>query len=76
MFPFYAEKDGDERYRDQGLNPDAMEYNNMAKDTLCQIVIGNPRQVAYELMQNGMNDSWLYPELPVISNEIEKRRIY
>lgn len=76
IFPFYKEQDEDEVYRGLGINPDAMEKNKLASDTLHQIVIGNPRQIAYELMQNGMNDSWLYPEMPVITNEIERHHIY
>lgn len=76
VFPFYNEEDDDEACREIGFNPDAMDNNEEARKVLHRIVIGNPRKVAYELMQNGMNDSWLYPELPVVSSEIENHQIY
>ncbi len=76
VFPFYKEIDSDEICREIGFNPDAMDNNTMASEVLHQIVIGDPRKVAYELLQNGMNDSWLYPEMPVVSSEIENHRIY
>lgn len=76
IFPYYKEMEGDEKCRDMGFNPDAMDNNKTARGVLHQIVIGNPRKVAYELLHNGMNDSWLYPELPVVSNEIENHKIY
>lgn len=76
VFPFYKEKETDCDYRSIGLNPDAMDNNKAASECLHQIVIGNPRKVAYELLQSGMNDSWLYPEMPVVSSEIMKHKIY
>lgn len=76
VFPFYKEVDGDQACREIGFNPDAMDNNMMASSFLHQIVIGNPRKVAYELLKNGMNDSWLYPEMPVVSNEVENHMIY
>ena len=63
-------------YRKMGINPDAMENNAMASQVLHQIIIENPQKMAFELMQNGMNDSWLYPEMPVVSNEIESHAVY
>lgn len=76
VFPFYEEKKEDENYRKMGINPDAMENNKLAGAKLHKIIIDNPQQIAYQLMYNGMNDSWLYPEMPVVSNEIENREIY
>ena len=82
IFPFYERKNvGEENtedavLRNYGINPDAMERNAMAEECLCQIVIQRPQKVALEMMKNGMNDSWLYPEMPVVSSEIENHRIY
>lgn len=76
VFPFYEEKSWDHMYRKMGINPDAMENNAMASQVLHQIIIENPQKMAFELMQNGMNDSWLYPEMPVVSNEIENHAVY
>lgn len=75
IFPFYEEKPLDLYLRKNNINPDAMEFNKMAADCLCQILIKNPQKVALEMLENGMNDSWLYPEMPVVSSEIENHRI-
>ncbi|MCM1560743.1 MAG: FRG domain-containing protein [Butyrivibrio sp.] len=76
IFPFYGERKGDDDFRNIGMNPDAMDNNTVASECLYQIIIGNPRKMAYELLQNGMNTSWLYPEMPVVSSEIMKHGIY
>lgn len=75
VFPFYEEQPQDLNLRKNNINPDAMEFNNMAADCLCQILIKNPQKVALEMLENGLNDSWLYPEMPVVSSEIENHRI-
>ena len=75
VFPFYSEKEKDDDCREMGINPDAMENNAIAGSVLHQIIITNPKKIAYELIHNGMDDSWLYPEMPVVSNAIESRRI-
>lgn len=76
VFPFYLENESDELCRAVGINPDAMQNNLDAANVLHQIIIANPQKIAYELLQNGMNDSWLYPEMPVVANEIENHKIY
>lgn len=76
LYFFYNEEKNDEVCRNMGLNPDAMDNNKAASGCLHQIVIGNPRKVAYELLQSGMSDSWLYPEMPVVSGEIMRHKIY
>lgn len=76
VFPFYNEDENDEACRSMGLNPDAMDDNKAAGGCLHQIAIGNPKKVAYELLQRGMSDSWLYPEMPVVSSEIMRHKIY
>ena len=76
VFPFYKENNDDEKLRKLGLNPDAIENNALAKDCMTKIIINNPKDIASELVEHGMNDSWLYPEMPIVSSEIESHRIY
>lgn len=76
VFPFYQENELDNEYRDIGLNPDAMENQKVAGSVLHRIILDNPQQIAYELMKSGMDNSWLYPEMPIVSNEIENHKIY
>ena len=76
VFPFYKEHDGDEKLRKLGINPDGIDNNSLAKDSLVKIVINNPKDIAGELIEHGMNDSWLYPEMPIVSSEIERHRVY
>ncbi|MCI9382424.1 MAG: FRG domain-containing protein [Dorea sp.] len=75
IFPFYK-KSEEESFKYLAINQDAMEYNEFAKKYLHKIVIRNPQKIAYELMAGGINVSWLYPEMPIVSNEIEFHRIY
>jgi len=75
VFPYYEEKPGDQVLRKYNINPDAMELNSMARECLCQIQIKNPQKIALQMLKNGLNDSWLYPEMPVVSSEIENHRI-
>lgn len=76
VFPFYEEKSDDETARNMGLNPDALENILMAEECLHKIIINNPQKVAAELLVNGMNDSWLYPEMPIVASEIENHKVY
>lgn len=58
------------------VNPDALENNIYAPEYLHRIIISDPQRIAYELLSNGMNDSWLYPELPIVSNVLSGRKVY
>ena len=75
VFPFYREQEDDQYLRKYQLNPDAMDHNSMAQDCLCQIMIKNPQKIVLQLMENGMNESWLYPEMPIVSSEIENHMV-
>lgn len=75
VFPFYEEQSLDSSLRKNNINPDAMELNSIAAECLCQVLIKNPQKVALEMLENGMNDSWLYPEMPVVSSEIENHKV-
>ena len=76
IFPFYKDKEEDTDLRELGIEPNAMEHNVIAQECLVKLEICDPEKIAYELMANGANISWLYPELPIVSNEIENHRIY
>lgn len=76
VFPFYEEKCDDKKSRDNDVNPDALENNVHASEFLRKIIISNPQKITWELLANGMNDSWLYPEMPIVSNVLENRKIY
>lgn len=76
VFPFYEEQICDEKCRALGINPDAMENNAIAEACLHKIIINKPQKVAYELLLNGMGDAWLYPEMPVVVNGIERHEVY
>lgn len=76
VFPFYKEEPLDNAARKMAFNPDAMENNHIAKQCLYQIILSRPQKIAYELMINGMNNSWLYPEMPIVANELERHQIY
>ena len=75
VFPFYKEAEHDICQRKHGFNIEGMEHNKLAQDCLYQVIIDNPQQIAAEAMINGLNDHWLYPEMAVISTEIEKHHI-
>lgn len=76
IFPFYEWKEEDSFLEELKIVPDAMEYNSYAKCCLHKIVISNPQKIALQLLSNGINVSWLYPELPIVASEIENHRIY
>lgn len=75
VFPFYREMQHDDLLRRIGINPDAMERNQLAMPHLYKIILDHPAEIAYEMLENGLNDSWLYPELPIVSGWIEQRKI-
>lgn len=75
VFPFYREMQYDNLLRSIGINPDAMERNTLAEQCLYKIILEHPADIAYEMLENGLNNSWLYPELPIVSSEIEQREV-
>lgn len=75
VFPFDKEKPADKYLRKNSINPDAMELNFMTEGCHWQILIKNPQRTALEMLENGMNDSWLYPEMLMVSSEIENHKI-
>lgn len=75
VFPYYLEKCEDEKIRGFDINPDAMENNLLARECLYKIVLHRPQRIARQILINGINTSWLYPELPIISSEIENHNV-
>ena len=73
VFPFYKVHSEKERnvLKKLSVNPDSMSFNNVVQKHLYKIILCQPQQIAYEMLTNGMNESWLYPEMPIVSNEIE-----
>ena len=76
VFPYYQDHQSDQEVRKMGINPDAMDHNEIAQKCLSRITLYSPQKIAYELMAAGINTSWLYPEMPIIANEIENRKVF
>lgn len=75
VFPHYMDGEKDKELRDMRIKPEAMEHMSDMRDCLYKINLLSPQKIAYELMACGINVSWLYPEMPIITNEIENRGI-
>lgn len=65
IFPYPKTSDG------TGLQYMAMENLDETKGILQKIVVNDPYKLAAEMKRLGINESWLYPEAPVVNNEIE-----
>lgn len=75
VFPHYMDGEKDSKLREMEIKPEAMEHMSDMQDCLYKINLLSPQKIAYELMACGINVSWLYPEMPIITNEIENRGI-
>lgn len=75
VFPYYEEMSNDKRnfLKLLNINPDSMSFNKIAQRHLYKIVLRQPQEIARELLMNGVSRSWLYPEMPIVSGEIERR---
>lgn len=58
------------------IHPDAMENMDRGNEFLQKILLCDPEKIAFEVMNAGLNVTWLYPEMPVVANAIEQRKIY
>lgn len=76
VFPFYFPNDKNSVWKNVGINPDSMSYNKTVQKHLYKICFESPQRMAREALENGMNESWLYPEMPIVSNEIEHHSVY
>lgn len=76
IFPYYKEDPVFQASQNVNIFLDAMENMHDANGFLHKITLRNPDEIAFELMNAGLNVSWLYPEMPVVANAIEKRKIF
>ena len=75
VFPHYREQERDQDLRDMQIVPDAMENNETAQKHLYKIILMRPQRIAEEMMINGMDGSWLYPELPEMAKILENHKV-
>lgn len=76
IFPHYKENDGDQDLREIGIDPNAMQRIAMTADCIYRIDLDDPQEIASNLLSNGIQSSWLYPELPRVGYELEGRKVY
>lgn len=76
IFPYYEEDSAFKSAANMGIPLDSMEYMYKGNDLLYKIMLCNPDEIAFEVMNAGVNVSWLYPEMPVVANAIEQREIF
>ncbi len=76
IFPYYKEDDLYKNVAKMGILLDAMEYMRDGNYFLHKVLLRNPTEIAFEVMNSGLNVSWLYPEMPVVANAIEQREIF
>ena len=75
VFPQYQNETKLQNAAKMGVHLDAMQNMTPINHCLHRIKLFNVDRIAYEMMNQGMNISWIYPEMPVVANEIESRRI-
>lgn len=71
IFPVCRESVNDTALRNAGFDPNGMQNILAAADCMERIDLLQPGKIAKELVRNGLRDSWLYPENPIVANEIE-----
>ncbi len=76
IFPYYKEDSLFSSAAKMGVLLDSMEYMHDANSMIHKIILCNPDEIAFEVMNAGVNVSWLYPEMPVVANAIEQRKIF
>lgn len=76
VFPYYEEDAAVKAAGKMKIPLDAMEYMYKGNHFLHKIQLCNPDEIAFEIMNAGLNVSWLYPEMPVVANAIESREIF
>lgn len=75
IFPYYEESPELIGVHNLDLYPDSMENMSGGNRWLHKILLCDPDKIAFEVMNAGLNISWLYPEMPVVANSIENRKI-
>lgn len=75
LFPYYEEDSFYKAAAQAKIYLDSMEFMKNGNRFLHRIRLNNAEEIAYELINSGMNISWLYPEMPTVSNTIERRGV-
>lgn len=75
LFPYYEENDVYKAAAKMNIQLDSMEFMKEGNIFLHRIQLNNAENIAYELVNSGLNVSWLYPEMPIVSNAIERRGV-
>ena len=75
IFPYYEEDSVYKNAQKLNIQLDAMENMTSGEQFLHKISLCHPEKIAFEVMNAGLNLSWLYPEMPVVANAIEMRRV-
>lgn len=75
IFPYYTDSPAMQDSRSMGIYLDAMENMHDGNQSLYKILLCNPDEIAFEMLNAGLDISWLYPEMPVVANEIENRKV-
>lgn len=76
IFPYYEKDNLYQTAKGMNISLDAMEYMHLGNQFLHRILLCNPDEIAFEVMNSGCNVTWLYPEMPIVANTIEQRKIY
>lgn len=76
LFPYYVENKQYKNAKKLKIYLDAMENMDRGNACLYKIRLRAPDRIAYEVMNAGLNVTWLYPEMPVVANAIEQRKIF
>lgn len=76
IFPYYKENTQYKNAKKLSIYLDAMENMSRGNACLYKVRLGTPDQIAFEVMHAGLNVTWLYPEMPVVANAIEQRKIF
>lgn len=78
VFPYYIPDAKTEKIRNMKIRHEPMSMENISccQDLLYEIKITNPRRIARELLMTGERRGNLYPEMQVLSQEIENGAYY
>lgn len=76
IFPYYEEDANFQSAKKLNIYLDSMENMDKGNSCLHKILLCEPDKIAFEVMNAGLNVTWLYPEMPVVANTIEQRRIF
>lgn len=76
IFPYYEEDPILQSAKNFNIYLDSMENMSIADKYLQKILLCDPDKIAFEIMNAGINVTWLYPEMPIVANTIANRQIF